>query len=219
MSTLQLLGKFIMYSLRDDFDIEHRLAQALLAMGSLQHFWADNTVNVRSKYLIFYAITVNLALWGCKTWALHETLLKNLKVFFHRSIRRILGISITQLIDEHITNDSVHMRFLPYYIDTTPDRQTTASLYWKGFPELRQPNPYPSPHCVVRPPPPSRCAAAEQQEEFSKKYSTYFPLCRQRRPVVILGVLRPQQFLLETSRFPARQTAYRMGSRDYPCDR
>ena len=80
-------------------------------MGSLQHFWADNVINVHSKYLIFCAIPVNLALWGCKSWALHETLLKNLEVFYHRSIHRILGISITQVIDKHITNDSIRMRF------------------------------------------------------------------------------------------------------------
>ena len=105
------LGNFITYSLRDDFDVEHRLAQASSAMGSLQHFWADNAVDVHSKYLIFCAIPVNLVLWACESWALRETLLKNLEVFFHRSIRRILGISIMQVIDEHITNDSIHMRF------------------------------------------------------------------------------------------------------------
>ena len=80
-------------------------------MGSLQHFWADNAVDVHSKYIIFCAIPVNLALWGCESWALRETLIKKLEVFFHRSIRRILGISITQVIDKHITNDSIRMRF------------------------------------------------------------------------------------------------------------
>ena len=105
------LGNFIMYSLRDDFEIEHRLSQDSSAMGSLQHFWADDAVDVQSKYLIFCATPVNLALWGCESWALRETLLKKLEVFFHRSICRIIGISITQVIDEHITNDSVCMRF------------------------------------------------------------------------------------------------------------
>ena len=72
------LGNFITYSLRDDFDIEHRLAQASLSMGSLQHFWADDAIYVHSKYLIFCAIPANLAMWGCESWALHETLLKKL---------------------------------------------------------------------------------------------------------------------------------------------
>ena len=80
-------------------------------MGSLQKFWADNAVDIHSKYLIFCTIPVNLALWGCESWALRVTLLKKFEVFFHPSIRRILGISITQVIDEHITNDYVHMRF------------------------------------------------------------------------------------------------------------
>ena len=65
------LGNFITYSLRYDSDIEHRLAQASLAMGSLQHLWADKAVNVHSNYLIFCAIPVNLVLWGCESWALH----------------------------------------------------------------------------------------------------------------------------------------------------
>ena len=63
------LVNYITYSLRDDFDIEHRLTQASSAMISLQHFWADNAIDVHSKYLIFCAIPVNLALWGCESWA------------------------------------------------------------------------------------------------------------------------------------------------------
>ena len=105
------LGNYISYSLRDDYDIDHRLAQASSAMGSLQHFWTDDAVDVHSKYLIFCAIPLNLALWGCESWALRETMVRKLETFFHRSIRRILGITWTQVIDEHITNDSVRMRF------------------------------------------------------------------------------------------------------------
>ena len=56
------LGNFISYSLRDDFDIGHRLFQASSAMGSLQHFWGDDAVDVHSKYLIFCAIPLNLLL-------------------------------------------------------------------------------------------------------------------------------------------------------------
>ena len=79
-------------------------------MGSLQHLWADKAVNIHSKYLIFCAIPVNLALWGCEIWAFRETLPKKLEVFFHRIIRRMLGIPFTQVINEHITNDSICMR-------------------------------------------------------------------------------------------------------------
>ena len=121
------LGNFISYSLRDDYDIDHRLSQASSEMGALQHFWGDDAVDIHSKYLIYCAIPLNLLLWGCESWALRATMMSKLEVFFHRSIRRILGITITQVIDEHITNDSVWMRFcrIPSLQNQITKRQLT----------------------------------------------------------------------------------------------
>ena len=62
------LVSYISYSLKNDYDIEHRISQASAAMGALNSFWVDNTVNNFSKYLIFCAIPCNLLLWGCKSW-------------------------------------------------------------------------------------------------------------------------------------------------------
>ena len=87
------------------------MAQASTAMGFLKYFWKDPSVDIHSNYLIFCAIPVNLFLWGCKSWELRETMWSKLEVFFHRSIRKILSITITQVIDERITNESVLMRF------------------------------------------------------------------------------------------------------------
>ena len=50
---------------------------------------------------------MNLLLWGCESWALRESLLNKLDVFLHRSIRRILGISILQVKDEKISNKTI----------------------------------------------------------------------------------------------------------------
>ena len=96
-------------------------------MGALQHFWGDDAVDIHSKYLIYCAIPLNLLLWGCESWALRATMMSKLEVFFHRSIRRILGITITQVIDEHITNDSVRMRFcrIPSLQNQIAKRQLT----------------------------------------------------------------------------------------------
>ena len=49
-------GSYISYSLKDDYDIEHRISQASAIMGALNNFWTDNTVDNISKYLIFCAI-------------------------------------------------------------------------------------------------------------------------------------------------------------------
>ena len=64
------LGSYISYSLKDDYDIEHRISQASAAMGALNKFWNYNTVNNLSKYLIFCAIPCNILLWGGESWAI-----------------------------------------------------------------------------------------------------------------------------------------------------
>ena len=80
-------------------------------MGALREFWIDHAVKTRSKYLIFCAIPLNMLLWGCKSWAIRESLFKKIEVFFHRRIRNILGISIIRIKYEHITNETVRLFF------------------------------------------------------------------------------------------------------------
>ena len=79
-------------------------------MGALQQFWKDSTVDAHSKYLILCDISLNLLLWGCESWALRESSMTKLQVFSHQSICRILGITITQVIDEHISNKAIQIR-------------------------------------------------------------------------------------------------------------
>ena len=80
-------------------------------MGALPKFWTDTSVENRSKYLISLAIIINFLLWGCESWALRTSLLKKLEVFLQCSIRRILGISMTQVKDQHVTNETVQRKF------------------------------------------------------------------------------------------------------------
>jgi len=82
-----------MVSLRDDYDVHIRIATAYKAMGALHSFWKCNEIEKYSKYLLFLAIPVNLTLWGCKSWALKDSLIDVLYIFLHRSLRRILGIT------------------------------------------------------------------------------------------------------------------------------
>ena len=53
----------------------------------------------------------NLLLWGCESWEIREATLKKFEVFLHRNLRKILNITITMVIDEKITNESVQKRF------------------------------------------------------------------------------------------------------------
>ena len=80
-------------------------------MGSLAKFWTDASLYNHRKYLIFLAVPINILLLGCESWALQTSLLKNLEIFLHCSIRRILGISMAEVKDKHITNETVRKIF------------------------------------------------------------------------------------------------------------
>ena len=80
-------------------------------MVDLSKFCTDASDNNHSKYLIFLAISINLLLWGCESWALRTSLLEKLEVFIHRIILRILGISMAEVKDQRITNETVRREF------------------------------------------------------------------------------------------------------------
>ena len=109
--TFKYLGSRISYNLRDDADIEARLAAANQSMGALKEVWRNPHLDTYSKYLLFRAIPMNLLLWGCENWSLRQDLLRRLEVFLHRSIRRILHISITQVQEDRIRNDKIRRLF------------------------------------------------------------------------------------------------------------
>ena len=91
-----------------------QVAASNTAIGSLRKFWGDPHVDMYSKSMFFRAIPCNLLLWGCKSWALRQSLLNTLDVFLHRNIRRILGINITKVIYMRINNTSI--RIMSYNI-------------------------------------------------------------------------------------------------------
>ena len=93
--TFRYLGSLISYNLRDDDDITAQLAAANASMGRLKEVWRNPHLDIYNKYLIFRAIPMNLLLWGVETWSLRKSQLDKLKVFLHRSIRRILQISMS----------------------------------------------------------------------------------------------------------------------------
>ena len=105
------LGSFISFDLTDDMDIRNRITKANQAMGALRHFWRNPYANLQAKKAIFLAIPANLLLWGCETWALRQSHIDKLNVFWHRAIRNILGIRMSEVIDDHISNEQIRKIF------------------------------------------------------------------------------------------------------------
>eukprot|EP00957_Ditylum_brightwellii_P172025 13096351-Ditylum_brightwellii.AAC.1 len=61
--------------------------------------------------MLYMAISVNLLLWGCKTWALKESDRRLLQVFHTTSIHRILNINMMEVQMCRITNKFLYKEF------------------------------------------------------------------------------------------------------------
>ncbi len=117
--TFRYLGSLISYNLRDNNDITSRLAAANTSMGALTEVWRNPHLDAYNKYLLFQAIPMNLLLWGAKTWSLRKSQFDKLEVFLHRSIRRILHISMTTVHEQRLHNDKAQKCFTPSPVFTT----------------------------------------------------------------------------------------------------
>jgi hypothetical protein len=109
--TFRYLGLLISYNLRNDDDITMRIAAANASMGALKEAWCNPHLDIYNKYLLFRAIPMNLLLWGAKTWSLRKSQLDKLEMFLHRSIWRILQISMTKVQEQWLRNDKVRGMF------------------------------------------------------------------------------------------------------------
>ena len=107
-------------------------------MGALSNLWNCPYIDLKVKHSFFVAIPLNLLLWGCEAWALKEASLVKLDAFMHKSIRRILGISMQQVQDERLKNETVRKRFF-----NIPSTREVIAIRQSSFigKILRHPNP------------------------------------------------------------------------------
>ena len=111
MRTFGYFGSLISYNLRNNEDIKACIAAAYSSIGALKEIWSNPHLDTYNKYLLFRAIPMNLLLWGCETWSLRQSLLDKLEVFLHKSIRCILKISMSRVINKKLRNEQVRTSF------------------------------------------------------------------------------------------------------------
>ena len=99
-------------------------------MGALKFFWDSDKVDIPSKYSIYMAIPMNLLTWGCESWTLTRVLIKKLEVFHIRSIRIILRIKWSEVMEEIMRNSKVRRMF--YNINTVKIQGDKRGLTFIG---------------------------------------------------------------------------------------
>jgi hypothetical protein len=76
-------------------------------------------ISSKLRLRFYNAIVVNLLLWGCESWALKEEDRRCIEVFHTRCLRRMLNITIYDVMEQHISNDDVRERRRSYSMTQT----------------------------------------------------------------------------------------------------
>ena len=110
------LGIIFTPSLKDDLDIRHRINQANGAFSIMKRVLCNKDIPAKLRVRLYDATVINILLWGCKSWALTEELKRKLEVYHHRFLRKMVGITIYDIKDNHISNEQVREELTCYKI-------------------------------------------------------------------------------------------------------
>ena len=111
------LGTIFTPSLKDDLDICCRITQANgTFVATMKRVLCNKDIPVKLRVQLYNATVINILLWGCESWALTEELQRKLEVCHHRFLRKMVGITIYDVKDNHISNEQVREELTCYKI-------------------------------------------------------------------------------------------------------
>lgn len=105
------LGSIIEPNLRDHLEIRTRIRKAQGQIGGLIGFFRHPNIPLASKKLLYLQVPLNTVLWGCESWTLSAEITRELQVFHHRAMRKILNLNIYDVMEKNISNKSVRKTF------------------------------------------------------------------------------------------------------------
>jgi hypothetical protein len=105
------LGSMFTNDLNDSEDINKRIKQSTAAFATLgPNVLCNKRISRKLRLHTYEAIIVNLLLWGCESWAIKENDRQRLETCHHRCIRRMLNITIYDVMEKHITNEKTRKK-------------------------------------------------------------------------------------------------------------
>jgi hypothetical protein len=114
------LGTSFTPELNDSNDVQARIDQASKAFYAMnKNVFRNKEISSTLRLRTYNAIIVNLLLWGCESWALKEEDRRRIEVFHNRSLRRMLNITIYEVMEQHISNQEVRTRMHSYSMQQT----------------------------------------------------------------------------------------------------
>jgi hypothetical protein len=100
------LGTFFVPSLSDTADITKRISQARQLFGSMnKQLLGNKRISMDIRKRLYQAMVVNIALWGCESWALTKKNRAKLESFHHSCLRKMCGWTMWDIKEKRITNE------------------------------------------------------------------------------------------------------------------
>ena len=93
--------------MKDDLDIQRQINQANGAFTTMKQVLCNVDLPAKLRIRLYDATVTNILLWGCESWALTKELRRKLEVCHHRFLRKMIGITIYEVKDHHISNEQV----------------------------------------------------------------------------------------------------------------
>jgi len=88
------LGSYITEDLREDFDVDERIAGASRAFGRFKKvIFKNGALSIEAKARAFTAFVLSILFYQSECWALRKDLRHKISVFFNRCIRSMTGIT------------------------------------------------------------------------------------------------------------------------------
>jgi hypothetical protein len=79
-------------------------------MPSAEQFFRNRKIKLELRCQMYMAITVNILLWGCDTWALIKSQLMKLRSFHHKCVRQLCGTTTMFNVKEHKIKNEAYLK-------------------------------------------------------------------------------------------------------------
>eukprot|EP00979_Chaetoceros_neogracilis_P011670 scaffold2946_cov278-Chaetoceros_neogracile.AAC.1 len=96
------LGTYLSQSLTEEADIDARILAATKNFNALgRSIFRNRKIPIELRSQLYLAITVNILLWGCDSWALKTTQLSRLSTFHHKCVRQLCGYAMYNVVKDY----------------------------------------------------------------------------------------------------------------------
>ena len=96
-----LVGTYLSQTLTEDVDINEIILAAMKNFNTLgRSIFRNRKISLDICSQLYLAITVNILLWGCDSWALKKSQLEKISCFYKKCMRQLCGYTMN-LVKEH----------------------------------------------------------------------------------------------------------------------